>query len=301
MVNFRPYFFFGLNVVRFLSIVSMILVFASSIFVIVKDVEAVNNFTAAKLNGSISDEDYVDCDYIEDSTVPNQIGGVFWAVVNRLLIIFQVLTLILSEIGWPSTFFERYFPVLGPNFGLGALGIFQALIGASVLSQHVDDFTLVAAFFLFVLGCLNMLLGLIFRESAKDKRSITAWRGESKDVLPTTAPGAGGPLRPFDLSRSASTATCVEGEKPRDLAEFGILHQRTGSSGGAARAGYGFGRQGEKSAAVKGYLINRPAETLPRYAARPRSGASQPASSRSSSPEPTDERHPHFASSTSAL
>ena len=62
-----------------------------------------------------------------DSTVPNQIGGVFWAVVNRLLIIFQVITLLFSELGWFAAFFDRFFPVLGTQFGLGALGIFQGL------------------------------------------------------------------------------------------------------------------------------------------------------------------------------
>jgi len=61
------------------------------------------------------------------STVPNQPAGVFWAVVNRLLIIFQVIALILAEVEWPTIFFEHYFPVLGPSFGLGALGIFQSL------------------------------------------------------------------------------------------------------------------------------------------------------------------------------
>ena len=116
--------------------------------------------------------------------MPNQPAGVFWAVVNRLLIIFQVLVLILSEVGWPAAFFERFFPVLGPNFGLGALGIFQCLIGATILSHHVDDFTLVAAFFLFSLGCLNMFLGL-FRERVKRRRSIMSWREEAKGVLPT--------------------------------------------------------------------------------------------------------------------
>jgi hypothetical protein len=59
--------------------------------------------------------------------VPNQIGGVFWAIINRLLIIFQVIILILSEVGWPAAFFDRFFPVLGTQFGLGALGIFQGL------------------------------------------------------------------------------------------------------------------------------------------------------------------------------
>lgn len=62
-----------------------------------------------------------------DSTVPNQPAGVFWAVLNRLLIIGQVIILFLSEIGWPSAFFERFFPVLGDEFGLGALGVIQCL------------------------------------------------------------------------------------------------------------------------------------------------------------------------------
>jgi hypothetical protein len=89
----------------------------------------------------------VDCDYIEyvytsffgwliirsilvsrrGSTVPNQPAGAFWAVINRLFIIFQVVMLILSEIGWPALFFDRFFPVLGKESGLEALGVFQCL------------------------------------------------------------------------------------------------------------------------------------------------------------------------------
>ncbi|KIJ69198.1 hypothetical protein HYDPIDRAFT_123409 [Hydnomerulius pinastri MD-312] len=294
MAAIRTYIFFALNAVRMLSIVSLLLVFASSIFVMVKDIEAVNSFDAAKQSGNATSQDLVNCDYIENSTVPNQIGGVFWAVINRLLIIFQVIILILSEVGWPAAFFDRFFPVLGTSFGLGALGIFQGLIGAAVLSQHVDDFTLVAAFFLFVVGCMNMLLGLIFRESAKERRSITAWRDGPKDVLPSHLPPAA------NLNRSASstsgqsfTSSTVYEEKSRDLSEFGAA--RSGS-----RAGYGFGRQGEKAAGMKGFLISKPLETLPRYAARPTSAPSarsESISSRSPSPEP----EPHFNSSSTAL
>ncbi|KAH0827110.1 hypothetical protein J3R83DRAFT_4797 [Lanmaoa asiatica] len=274
MAPIPTYIFFGLNAVRVLSIVSLLLVFASSILVMVTDIEAVNDYNSAKQSTNTTSQAFVDCEYIGDSTVPNQIGGVFWAVINRLLIIFQVITLILSELGWPAAFFDRFFPVLGTQFGLGALGIFQGLIGASVLSQHVDDFTLVAAFFLFVIGCLNMLLGLIFRESAKQRRSIKAWLYE---------------------------------EKGRDFAELGAVRN-------ASRAGYGFGRQGEKAAGMKGsscpnvisrqyvtslsgFLISKPLETLPRYAARPTSAPS--VASRSQSPTLVPE--PHFQSSTTAL
>lgn len=289
MVGPRAYIFFGLNVVRFLSIVSLILVFASSIFVIVTDVEAVNAFEAAKQSGNVTAQDFADCEYIENSTVPNQIGGVFWAVINRLLIIFQVIILFLSEIGWPSAFFDRFFPVLGTGFGLGALGIFQGLIGAAVLSQHVDDFTLVSAFFLFVLGCINMFLGLLFRESAKSRRSITSWREDAKGVLPTSnqlPPRANLDRSGSSSSGESSTSSTMYDEKGRGVTEFGAARN-------ASRAGYGFGRQGEKAAGLKGFLISKPLESLPQYAARPTSVPSR--SSRSPSPQP------HFASSDSAI
>lgn len=274
MMPTRSVYFIGLNVVRALSLISLILVFASSIFVMVTDVKAANRFTAAGLNSSDAD-----CEYIEDSTVPNQPAGVFWAVVNRLLIIFQVVFLILSEVEWPMSFFDRFFPVLGSQFGLGALGIFECLIGATVLSHHVDDFTLVAAFLLFSVGCLNIVLGLIFRESAKPKRSISAWRAEKNGVLPTTAPAP-------QFTSKSSFRDSLGGSKA-DATEFGVRD----------KSNFGFGRQGEKQAGLKGFLLSRPVESLPRYATRP-------ASSGASSAPPTSPQNPParmFRSSPTAI
>ena len=48
-------------------------------------------------------------------------------MLNRLLIIFQVIVLVMSEVGWPAAFFNRFFPILGDDFGLGALGVIQCL------------------------------------------------------------------------------------------------------------------------------------------------------------------------------
>ncbi|ESK90209.1 hypothetical protein Moror_7743 [Moniliophthora roreri MCA 2997] len=250
MVPPRAYIFFGLNAVRFLSIISLILVFASGIFVMATNIQAVNAFEAAKINSTAEDL-MTDCDYIENSTVPNQPAGVFWAVVSSLLVIFQVIVLLLSECSWPMPFFDRFFPVLGSNFGLGALGIFQCLIGAQILSHHVDDFTLVAAFLLFSIGCLNMLLGLIFRESAKEKRSIRSWRANSKSILPTTAKDGG----PIFVNASPAFASST----PQLASEFGSFRSTD-------KAGYGFGRQGEKAAGLRGFILQKPDETLPRYA-----------------------------------
>jgi len=281
MVSPRGYVFIGLNAVRAFSIIGLLLVFASSIFVMVMDVRAVNAFMAAKQSGNNTEiNSMVDCDYIDGSTVPNQPAGVFWAVVNRLLIIFQVIALLLAEIGWPSVFFEAYFPVLGPSFGLGALGIFQGLIGAAILSHHVDDFSLVSAFFLFAVGCLNMLLGLIFRESAKDKRSLTSWRSESKGVLPIHNPSVSG-------APSLLSATVVN--------EKGRLSDHSDTFVGGfkiEKAGYGFGRQGEKQAGLKGFILQKPEEVLPRYVPKPTSDRAASVRSSTSSEGSSHSRHP---------
>jgi len=257
------YIFLGLNAVRAFSIISLLLVFASSIFVMVTDIQAVNDFQDAKQSGNVTSDATVNCDYIEGSTVPNQAAGVFWAVVNRLLIIFQVVVLILSELNWPAAFFNRFFPVLGRDFGLGALGIFECLIGAAVLSHHVDDFSLVSAFFLFSIGCINMFLGLIFRQKAKERRSITTWRTEKRPILPDTRDLKGDFSRRSSayITGTPSVHSVGSGRHSPDNSEESQWQS-------TEKFGLGFGRQGEKNASLKGFMLNKPLEARPR-AARP--------------------------------
>jgi hypothetical protein len=104
-------------------------------------------------------------------------------------------------------------------------------IGATILSHHVDKFTLVAAFFLFSVGCLNITLGLIFREHAKSKRSIRAWKGGNDGTLP---------MHTGDLA-TPKFRPSLFGGKPADA-----------SDRGDRSSGFGFGNQGEKQAGLKG-------------------------------------------------
>ena len=91
------------------------------------------------------------------STVPHTPAGPFWAVLNRLLILVQVIFLILSEIGWPNALFTRFLPFLNDEHGVAAIGVLECLIGAQVNSHAVADFPMVAAFLLFSIGCLNLI------------------------------------------------------------------------------------------------------------------------------------------------
>ncbi|KAJ3779675.1 hypothetical protein GGU10DRAFT_399784 [Lentinula aff. detonsa] len=86
---------------------------------------------------------------------------------------------------------------------------------------------------------------------AKSKRSITSWRSESKAVLPTI-----GNPRPVFVNVSPNYTG--NSEKTQLISEFGSFRSTD-------KSGYGFGRQGEKTAGLRGFILQRPEESLPRY------------------------------------
>lgn len=107
-----------------------------------------------------------------------------------------------------------------------------------------------------------MLLGLIFRERAKDKRSITTWRAEAKGVLPTSTDN-----RPVFVNASpAYVSNFMSGGNDNEKAREAAAWRSNSLNSNNSHAGYGFGRQGEKAAGLKGFLLTKPVESLPRYA-----------------------------------
>lgn len=62
-VLLSPVIFLGLNAVRVLSIIGLLLVFSSSILVMVTNIKAVNRFQANRIANST--DLMLDCDYIE--------------------------------------------------------------------------------------------------------------------------------------------------------------------------------------------------------------------------------------------
>jgi len=273
----RSCVFYGLNAVRALSIVALLLAFSGSIIVVVSDIQAVNK----SQHDPNSDDEA--CGYIGRSTVPNQPAGVFWAVVHRLFITLQLLFLLLSEVSWPMAFFDHFFPVLGTQFGLGALGVFQGLIGATILSHHIDKFALVSGFFLFSVGCLNMALGLVFREKAKSMRSIRACK---KEEDPGALPMHTGdiPTPTFHPSLFGGNAADSDSSGPGDKVNR-----------------LGFGRQGERQAGLKGFMISKPTETATRPGVRPATLGSLLSIAEPQIPEHEIPDVPKFRSSPTAI
>lgn len=143
-----------------------------------------------------------------------------------------------------------------------------------------------------------MLLGLIFREKAKYKRSLREWRAEKKEggELPVHRPTNStsfSTIQPSFLNRTY-TGTTV------DANEFGYSKSQEAGS----HAGYGFGRQAEKAAEARGFSVEKPDETLPRYAPRPVPQTQHNLSSRFSAPTAThnddDEEHEQHHQTRSA-
>ena len=131
-----------------------------------------------------------------------------------------------------------------------------------MLSHHVDEFSLVSAFLLFSLGCVNILLGLIFRESAKWRRSLTSWREQDKDTKGGVLPTSQAPRGPRQLVMSPNGSGADWSEKEREAYGsygYGVDASRSGSLS-SQKSGMGFGRQGEKAAMARGahLLLLRP-------------------------------------------
>ncbi|KDN37142.1 hypothetical protein RSAG8_10351, partial [Rhizoctonia solani AG-8 WAC10335] len=158
----------GLNVIRALSMTTLALVIASSIAVMVRDANAICR--EMKTSGrpeinELNSKPSIEPAYIPSSTVPFQPGGPFFAILSRLLIVCQCLILILAELKWPKGLFTKFLPILGPRYSVGIPGTSQVMYVTLILSHHIPKFALVPAILLFAMGCLNIILGPVFREN----------------------------------------------------------------------------------------------------------------------------------------
>nr|ODN86503.1 hypothetical protein L203_04205 [Cryptococcus depauperatus CBS 7841] len=250
--------FIALNVLRAVSIIALLLVLAANIKVMVSDIKVIRDPVADGRN---------ECEYYEYSSVPDQTGGPFWSILNRIFILFECLLLIMSEIGVPKCLFNEFIPMLGSAYGLGCLGVFQALVGVQVLSHYCDSFPQISNWILFIVGCFNILSGIFLRKDAKKKRQIFSWENVSS-LTPQTRIAATAWDMVSETSKrsdkSMETPPRRNGHSQHDtsLPESPLLP--SGTKPGVRFGGFGFGRQGEKAAAERGWKISRPLEVLPR-------------------------------------
>ncbi|KAH7335699.1 hypothetical protein B0J17DRAFT_667402 [Rhizoctonia solani] len=270
----------GLNIIRVISVITLALIFASSIVVMVRDANAICREMATPNtpeSDNAGNKSRIERTYIPSSTVPLQPGGPFFAILSRLLVVCQCPILILAEIGWPKQFFAKCLPVLSSKHGVGILGTIQVLLSTLTLSHHMPTFALVPAFFLFGMGCLNIVLGLIFRESIHAYRTREADAHENKSTEETRPVKGRTSFRPGSKqtvtynSTGGSVYSDLKKQPPYETAyrsrgddyrysetapPDGIL-QRTDS--------LGFERQAQSRAEKDGHSIPSPEQAHPKH------------------------------------
>lgn len=164
--------FLGLNALRLVSLVVIILVFTTLIMGFVEDVRDYHN-------DAIMDEALTeDCAYVPGTSIPMQTWGILWVEVHRALLILGVIALFFAECSFFSiarleNASQIWFPVLSRTRGLAALGCVHVVIATSILSHYLDEFPLVVSWMLFVIGMCYLCLGLAFHSHPlKDGRSL---------------------------------------------------------------------------------------------------------------------------------
>ncbi len=164
--------FIGLNALRLVSLVVIILVFTTLVMGLVEDIRDYHN-------DAIMDEAQAeDCAYVPGTSIPMQTWGIFWVEVHRVLLMLGVVALFLAELSWLGisrleSAAQVWAPILSRTRGLAALGAVQVVIATSILSHYLDEFPLVVSWMLFVIGMMYLCLGLAFHAySLKDGRSL---------------------------------------------------------------------------------------------------------------------------------
>ncbi|MCO5585020.1 hypothetical protein L7F22_038952 [Adiantum nelumboides] len=170
MLPVKGIIFIGLNALRLISMIALILVFCSTISLMANDSRTYNRLRREDLLQSTGDE----CDYYPESDVPTTTWGIFWIQLDRFWIICLCILCFLSDLSIKiiSSFFQNYIPILAPSFGTMPLGIIQIIISSSLLSHYVQDFTLATPWLLFFVGLLNIAAGIGFGYRGKLRRSL---------------------------------------------------------------------------------------------------------------------------------
>ncbi|GAA5912835.1 hypothetical protein JCM8208_006440 [Rhodotorula glutinis] len=161
--------------------------------------------TSAAVNRPAEVEEAGGCTYVGSTSIPKGPGGALFSTLERIFAAFILLFALVSELPFPfpplsrpavllERFWIAFFPPFGNEYGVGVLGAVQVFVGAQVLSHYTTGWVQVSAWLLFLVGILDLLVGLALGSRVKVLRSL------SQD---STTPSA---LRKLRLQREAERA-----------------------------------------------------------------------------------------------
>ncbi|SPO38082.1 uncharacterized protein PSFLO_03559 [Pseudozyma flocculosa] len=225
-----------LNLLRILTLVSCILVMASTILILKHNFQHLDDDAAAAGSRSTSSVASFPSeqpgDYQSHTDIPTQTWGTLWSTLHHVYNLVALFLVILSEVswgGWLDRFFDAVLPFLGREWGTQMMGALLILLGADSLSRKIGTFALIANWLLVSVGLVNILSGIAFHSRGKLLRSPLGFKQpvaekleklaeakakaeKIKDILlplPAVSPGASGPPPPTSTPANASTETVV--------------------------------------------------------------------------------------------
>ncbi|RHZ67251.1 hypothetical protein Glove_302g26 [Diversispora epigaea] len=143
----------SLNLLRLLSIISLMLVIATCIIVNVKGFPGIGQ------------------------------SNTIFQFLNRIVIAIEALVLILTEIGWPRKIFN-WFPMLDDSHSWTFFGFLQMITGSLILGYDsginsteflgysLFTFIIVPGWFVFIIGIIYVCLGTFGGVSLKSRRQV---------------------------------------------------------------------------------------------------------------------------------
>ncbi|SJX60923.1 uncharacterized protein SRS1_12149 [Sporisorium reilianum f. sp. reilianum] len=193
-----------LNTIRILTITSCILVTASTIRTLVHNFQ---HYPAPLPSTSTA--------YYPSTDIPTSFLGVFWSTLHHISLTLVLLTVVLSELSLPVPLLHRLFkntlPFLGPNWGLGFLGVLLVLVAADGLSRAgTGAFAQASGWTLAVMGVINVGAGVVWRAKAKVVRSPMAWKREVAEKMERLAEAKATAERVVDALPLPTTTTTKE-------------------------------------------------------------------------------------------
>ena len=166
-----------LNILRILTIISCLLVIASTIRVLVTNFQHYPSPTPSDPSSTYPGTD-----------IPTSFLGVFWSTQHHVSLCVVLFTVILSELSLPVPLLNRVFkstlPFLGPNWGSAFLGVLLVLVAGDALSRpRAGVFREATNWALACTGVANVVSGCVWRAKAKLLRTPMGWKRDVAEKM----------------------------------------------------------------------------------------------------------------------
>lgn len=126
MLPLKGIIFITFNLIRLISIVSLLVTFSAVIYLINEDSKAYYAVERSSHFESYRNDYY----YFPDTQVATSTWGLFWLEFDRFNILVLCLVGVASELSFGNVakVFNLFLPILGPSFSTAPLGIMQMIV-----------------------------------------------------------------------------------------------------------------------------------------------------------------------------